>query len=138
MEKEMREIAIQFKLDIASMVDPTGLCSIPAAIYASSRGDYLGCCVNLLGVIPLFGKLAPAVKFAEKSPRLAFLAQKITFYEKWLELSTSATRRARQVEGALKVDIHGTTKASMFPMLAKVASEAGATLKNEGWILKII
>ena len=139
MEKEMREIAIQFKLDIASMVDPTGLCSIPAAIYASSRGDYLGCCVNLLGVIPLFGKLAPAAKFAEKAPRLAFLAQKITFYEKWLEMSTNATRRVGQVvEGSLKVALQGTTKATMLPKVAKAASEAGAVLKNQGWILKII
>src|ERR1039458_6952972 len=138
MREEMQQMAIQLGLDIASLVDPSGLLSIPAAGYAMHRGDYLGCCINLLGVIPLFGRLAPAVKFAEKSTRLAGIAPKITFYEKWLEMSTDATRRARQVEGALKVDIQGTTKASMVPMVAKVASEAGATLKNEGWILKII
>jgi hypothetical protein len=136
--EEMKRLAIQIGLDIASMVDPTGLCSVPAAAYAMNRGDYLGCCVNLLGVIPLFGKLAPAAKLAEVSPRLAFLATKITFYEKWLEISTDATRRVRQVvAGALKVDIQGTTKASMLPRVVKAATEAGAGLKNQGWILKI-
>src|ERR1017187_2514963 len=116
MREEMQQMAIQLGLDIASMVDPSGLLSIPAAGYAMHRGDYLGCCINLLGVIPLFGRLAPAVKFAEKSPRLAVLAQKITFYEKWLEMSTDATRRVPQVvEGSLKVAIQGTTKASMDP-----------------------
>ena len=139
MREEMQQMAIQLGLDIASMVDPSGLLSIPAAGYAMHRGDYLGCCINLLGVIPLFGRLAPAVKFAEKSPRLAVLAQKITFYEKWLEMSTDATRRVPQVvEGSLKVAIQGTTKASMVPIVAKAASDAGAVLKNEGWILKII
>ena len=138
MRQEIHEMAIQMGLDIASMVDPTGLCSIPAAGYAMHRGDYLGCCINLLGVIPLFGKLAPAAKFAEKSPRLAFLAQKITFYEKWLEISVDATRRARQATGMLKVEVQGTTKASMVAVVAKAASGAGNLLKNEGWILKII
>src|ERR1035438_4399596 len=42
MRKEIHEMAIQMGLDIASMVDPTGLCSIPAAGYAMHRGDYLG------------------------------------------------------------------------------------------------
>ena len=139
MRKEVEQIAIQLGLDIASLVDPTGLLSMPAAAYAMRRGDYLGCCLNLLGVIPLFGKLAPAAKVAEFSPRLAFLGEKITFFERWLEISADATRRVRQaVAGALKVEIQGTTKASMVPMVAKAASEAGAVLKNEGWILKII
>ena len=139
MKREMEQIAIQMGLDIASMVDPTGALSIPAAGYAMHRGDYLGCCVNLLGVIPLFGKLAPAAKIAEFSPRLAFLGEKITFFERWLEISADATRRAGQaVEGALKVAIQGTTKATMLPKVAKAASEAGTVLKNEGWILKIM
>ena len=138
MHEELKRLAIQIGLDILSMVDPTGACSIPAAGYAMNRGDYLGCCVNLLGVIPLFGKLAPAAKVALVSDRLAFLTKEITFFEKWLEISTDATRRVRQVvAGALKVDIQGTTKASMLPKVVKAASEAGAGLKNQGWILKI-
>jgi hypothetical protein len=137
-QEEMKRLAIQIGLDILSIVDPTGACSIPAAGYAMNRGDYLGCCVNLLGVIPLFGKLAPAAKVALVSDRLAFLTKEITFFEKWLEISTDATRRVRQVvAGALKVEIQGTTKASMLPRVAKAASEAGAGLKNQGWILKI-
>ena len=138
MHEELKRLAIQVGLDILSIVDPTGACSIPAAAYAMNRGDYLGCCVNLLGVIPLFGKLAPAAKVALVSDRLAFLTKEITFFEKWLEISTDATRRVRQVvAGALKVEIQGTTKASMLPRVAKAASEAGAGLKNQGWILKI-
>jgi len=136
MEQEIRQICIQVGLDVASLIDPTGLLSIPAAGYAMRRGDYLGCCLNLLGVIPLFGKLAPAAKIAEFSPRLAFLGKEITFYKKWLEMSTDATRRVRQVvAGALKVEIQGTTKATM---VAKAVSEGGGTLKNMGWIHKII
>jgi hypothetical protein len=132
---EMKRLAIQVGLDVASMIDPTGALSIPAAGYAMNRGDYLGCAVNLLGVIPLFGKLAPAAKVALISDRLAFLGKEITFLEKWLELSVDATRRARQaITGALKVEIQGTTRASMAPQVARDAAEAGAVLKNQGWL----
>jgi hypothetical protein len=139
-QEEIKKLAIQIGLDIASVIDPTGVCSIPAAGYAMNRGDYLGCCINLLGVIPLFGKLAPAAKVAIVSERLAFLTKEITFLEKWLEISTDATRRVRQSEqiaGALKVELQGTTKATMLPKVAGAAAEAAEGLKNLGWIHKI-
>lgn len=139
-QEELKKLAIQIGLDVASMIDPTGACSIPAAGYAMNRGDYLGCCVNLLGVIPLFGKLSSAAKVALVSDRLAFLTKEITFLEKWLEISIDATRRVRQTEniaGSLKVEVQGTTKATMLPKVAGAAAEAAEQLRNAGWVHKI-
>lgn len=136
-QEELTKLAVQIGLDIAALVDPTGLCSVPASAYALRNGDYLGSALNLLGVIPLFGKAASAAKAAEVTGRLAFLTKEVTFLQKWLEISVATGRRLRQtarIENALKVEIQGTTKATRA---AKALEEGSGLLKNAGWILKI-
>jgi hypothetical protein len=132
--KEIEKLAIQIGLDVAAMVDQTGAFSIPAAAYALRNGDYLGCTLNLLGAIPLFGTLADAGKVAKVSGRLSVLTKEISFLKKWLEMSTEVTRRVRQMSDPLRAEIQGTTRASQ---LSKVVEKATRALKNAGWILKI-
>lgn len=133
--EEIKKLAVQIGLDVSSMVDPTGALSVPAAAYALRNGDYLGCTLNLLGAIPLFGKLAGAGKVAKVSGRLSFLTKEITFLKKWLEMSTEVTRRVRQMSNPLKAEIQGTTRATQLP---KVVGEAARALNNAGgWIRKI-
>jgi hypothetical protein len=136
-QDELQKMAIQMGLDVAAMVDPTGLCSIPASAYALRNGDYLGSAMNLLGVIPLFGKAAALAKGAVEGGRLAFLTKEVTFLKGWLEISVATGRRLRQtnqIDNALRVEIQGTTKATQ---LAKAADEAAGLLKNTGWIQEI-
>lgn len=138
--EELKQLAIQVGLDIASMVDPTGLCSVPAAAYALNHGDYLGCCANLLGVIPIFGRATAAGKAAAVAGRLAYLTKEITFIEEWLKISISATRRLRQTEsasGLLKIEIQGTTKATMMAKTVAAVGDTADELKNLGWVHKI-
>lgn len=132
--EEIKKLAVMIGLDIAAMVDQTGAFSIPAAAYALRNGDYLGCTLNLLGAIPLFGTLADSAKVAKVSARLSFLTKEITFLKKWLEMSTETTRRVRQMSNALNVEIQGTTRATQLP---KVVAKAAEALKNSGWIKKI-
>lgn len=132
--EEIKKLAITIGLDVAALVDQTGAFSIPAAAYALRNGDYLGCTLNLLGAIPLFGTLADAGKVARVSARLSFLTKEITFLKKWLEMSVETTRRVRQMSNALNVEIQGTTKAAQLP---KVVARAAGALKNAGWIKKI-
>jgi hypothetical protein len=134
---ELVRLAAQVGLDIAAMVDPTGALSVPAAAYALRSGDYLGCAMNLLGVIPLFGKVLDAAKFAKISARIAELTKEVSFLEKWIGESTAVGRRLRQtgsIENALKVEIQGATRATQ---LARAAGEVSGLLKNASWIQKI-
>ena len=138
--EELKQLLIQAGLDVASMIDPTGAFSIPAAGYAMSRGDYLGCCANLLGVIPLFGRATSAAKAAAVSAKLAFLTKEVTFIEEWLKISVNATRRLRQSEaasGLLNVEVQGTTRATMVAKTATALHAATEGLKNLGWVRKI-
>ncbi|MCW5982014.1 MAG: hypothetical protein KIT09_28270 [Bryobacteraceae bacterium] len=132
--EEIKKLAVQIGLDIAAMVDQTGAFSVPAAAYALRNGDYLGCTLNLLGAIPLFGTLADAAKVAKVSGRLSFLTKEITFLKRWLEMSTEATRRVRQMTNPLKVEIQGTTRATS---VSKTVTKTANALKNAGWLKKI-
>lgn len=137
---ELIKLGIQIGLDIAAMVDPTGAFSIPASAYALRNGDYLGCAMNLLGVIPLFGKVADSAAVARISGRLTYLTKEITFMQRWLDMSANTARRLRQtssVENALKVEIQGTTKASAVASATKSATGALQMLKNSGWLMQI-
>jgi len=134
---EMVYLLKQMGLDVAAMVDPTGVFSVPAAAYALNHGDYLGCAMNLVGVIPLFGIAGKASKLGEIGGRLAELTREVKFLDQWLKDSTDIARRLRQtasIENPLRVEIQGSTRATQ---LAKAISEVGALLKNANWIHKI-
>jgi hypothetical protein len=50
---EELKLAISLGINIAAIFDPTGGLSLVGAVEASTRGDYLGCALNLAGAIPI-------------------------------------------------------------------------------------
>lgn len=137
MQKEFKEICIMLGLDIAAMVDPTGLMNFPAAVQASRMGDYLGCALNLLGLIPVIGKAANAAKNAKAIQRISFLTQELEFIKRWMEISTKALKRGNIGETGLNASIQGTTRASKVEAVAEAAIAAVKPLKNQGWVQKL-
>ncbi|WP_031499149.1 hypothetical protein [Bryobacter aggregatus] len=131
MQKEFHEICIMLGLDVAAMVDPTGLMNFPAAVQASRMGDYLGCTFNLLGLIPVIGKAANAAKNARVIQRLSFLTTELEFLDRWLKFSIKALRRGNAADTGLQLGLQGTTRA------VPAAKEINGLLKplhNAGWI----
>jgi hypothetical protein len=142
-QEEIKQIAIQAGIDVASILDPTPFTSFVGSGYALRRGDYLGCAISLLGAIPMIGELAKAGKAAAIEAKLTKLTQELNFFKRAIEESTVATREARLTGSVIDPAIQGTTKAAgaakstaIFkdvttgPALAKVAEEGGMSTKD--------
>ena len=76
-QDEIIQMGIQAGLDTTSILDPTGALSVAGAAYAMRRGDYVGCAMSLLGVIPVVGKACEIAKVAQASGRLARLSERL-------------------------------------------------------------
>ncbi len=134
MQKEFREVCKLLGLDVAALIDPTGLMNFPAAVQASTMGDYLGCTLNLLALIPGIGKVANAAKNARALDRIHFLSTELKFLERWLNLSVKSLKRGNGANTGLEVTIQGTTRASKTVRAAETAVSAVQPLKNNGWL----
>ena len=137
MQKEFHEICIMIGLDVAALIDPTGVMNFPAAVQASRMGDYLGCTLNLLGLIPLIGKAANAAKNARAIQRFNYLVTEIEFLDRWLKLSIKALRRGNAADSGLKLQIQGTTQATKTVHTIEEGVGMVKSLKNSGWIQKL-
>ena len=136
MQKEFRQVCIMIGLDVVALVDPTGLMNFPAAIQASRMGDYLGCTLNLLGLIPVIGKAATAAKNAKAIQRISFLTTELEFLNRWLKLSVKALRRGNAAESTLNLSIQGTTRATKVVRAGEEIA-AARKLKNVGWVQRL-
>lgn len=121
-------------LDVAALIDPTGLMNFPAAVQASRMGDYLGCALNLLGLIPAVGKIANAAKNGRAIDRVHYLSSELKFIENWLRLSVKALKRGNGTNTGLELSIQGTTRVTRAVRTAEVAVGAVKPLKNSGWL----
>ena len=120
---EMRQLALSLGLNIAAIFDPTGGLSLAAAIEASTRGDYLGCALNLVGAIPILGKAAQAARSSRMAARLEQLIGEMHVLTDWLKTSKTSLQRA----GVQAVGLEGK--------LVRSAGGAGESiLVNRGWI----
>lgn len=122
---EMKSLAISLGINIAAMVDPTGGLSLVGAVEASTRGDYLGCALNLLAAIPLLGKAAQAARNTRIAVRMEQLLSEIKVLNEWLAQSKAALQRSRL---AAEAGLAGVVKR---------VSSAATLLKNEGWIRRL-
>lgn len=134
MQKEFREICLMIGLDVAAMVDPSGLMNFPAAVQASRMGDYLGCTLNLLGLIPVIGKAANAAKHARAIQRISFLTRELEFVDRWLKFSVKALRRGNAAESGLELSIQGSTRATKTTYAVEEGVGMVKPLKNTGWL----
>jgi hypothetical protein len=126
--KELKALAKTLGLNLAALVDPTGLLSAAAAIDASEHGDYLGCALNLLACIPGIGKAAQAGRDAQIVQRIEVLTREVTILTKWLQESKAIlSRTSLQLAG-----LAGTTKA-----VAARVTTAVKLLVNRNWIHKL-
>jgi hypothetical protein len=122
-QKEIIEMAIQAGLDTTSILDPTGILSTAGAAYALRRGDYLGCAMSLLGVIPVVGKACEIAKVAEASGRLARLAERLKNLQALITNSAKATRELKLEGQVIREDVQLTTDLKA----ATQAARAGKT-----------
>ncbi len=132
--KELKSLALSLGLNVAAIFDPTGGLSLAAAIEASTRGDYLGCALNLVAVIPLIGKAAQAARNTEIAARIEKLISEISVLTKWLKDSKAILART---QGATIRGLEGFVKGSAA--IGKTVTQAAAIklLKNNNWIHNI-
>ncbi len=94
-QKEFHEFCIDAGLTAASFVDPTGISAVWMAERASERGDYLGCALALVAVIPVARQVAAAGKAAAIASRMDRLLIEMKALENALRLSTQVSRDFR-------------------------------------------
>lgn len=122
---EMKTLALSLGINIAAMVDPTGGLSLVGAVEASTRGDYLGCALNLAAAVPLLGKIAQAARNTRIAMRLDAVLSEIKILNEWLAQSKIAVQRGRLI-----------AEAGLAGVLKPIKA-AASTLRNEGWIRKL-
>lgn len=122
---EMQKLCISLGINIAAIFDPTGVMSLVGAVEASTRGDYLGCALNLVGAVPILGKVARAANQKMIETRLGIVLSELKTLKEWLAQSKIALQRARL---AADLRLAGVLK----PM-----KSAASALRNEGWIRKL-
>ena len=89
--EEMAKCAFDFKISLVTMLDPTGIASLPAARYALGEGDYVGCVTYLLGAVPLLGEAIKIPKVGFRLERLGAIQQRLQKLKQLLERSLKAT-----------------------------------------------
>jgi hypothetical protein len=134
---ELKQLAFSLGLNLAAIADPTGALSLAGAVEASTRGDYLGCALNLVAAIPLLGKAAQAVKNAQIVSRIAVLNKEITILTQWLKQSKAILGRtpglvAKGLEGVV-----GAAKKVKAVKGAPAGGSGGKILNTLGKITKL-
>jgi len=133
-QEEIIQMGIQAGLDTTSILDPTGVLSAAGAAYALRRGDYVGCAMSLLGVIPVVGKACEAAKVAQASGRLARLTERLKNLLEAIKSSGQVTREMRLEGNVIREEIQGTTDLAAASRAARGASKlltAGTDLAKE-------
>lgn len=123
--EELKKLVGALGINIAAIFDPTGGLSLVGAIEASTRGDYLGCALNLAGAVPILGKFAQAARNTRIATRVDALLSEIKVLNDWLKLSKSAIQRSRM---AAEAGLAG---------IAQRAYTSTRLLRNEGWIRRL-
>jgi len=108
-QQEIIQMGIQAGLDTTSILDPTGVLSAAGAAYAMRRGDYVGCAMSLLGIIPVVGKACEIAKVAQASGRLARLTQRLKNLLEAIQSSAKVTQEMRLEGNVIREEIQGTT-----------------------------
>ena len=121
-QDEIIAMAIQAGLDTTSILDPTGVLSAAAA-YAMRRGDYVGCAMSLLGIIPVVGKACEIAKVAQASGKLARLADRLKNLRELIMNSGRVSRELRIEGNIVREEIQGSTDLKA----ATEAARAGKT-----------
>lgn len=110
--KQAAECMRELGVSTAAILDPepisAGLLSIYLADLASKRGDYLGCALNLLGVIPLVGELAKAGKALATAAKCEALLQKVSELTQIIKEYTAFGRQVGETRG-LVPSVQGST-----------------------------
>lgn len=133
-QQEIIQMGIQAGLDTTSILDPTGVLSAAGAAYALRRGDYVGCAMSLLGVIPVVGKACELAKVAEASGRLARLTQRLNNLLEAIKASGRVTQEMRLEGAVVREEIQGTVDLAEATRAARGAvklATAGADLAKE-------
>ena len=123
--EELKKLAISLGINIAAIFDPTGGLSLVGAVEASTRGDYLGCALNLAGAIPILGKFAQAARNTRIAARMDALLSEIKVLNDWLTQSKNVLQRSRL---AAEAGLAG---------IVKRISAGAKLLRNEGWIRRL-
>jgi hypothetical protein len=92
--EELKKLAISLGINIAAIFDPTGGLSLVGAVEASTRGDYLGCALNLAGAIPILA-FAQAARNTRIAARMDALLSEIKVLNDWLTQSKNVLQRSR-------------------------------------------
>ena len=152
-QKELEQLLRELPLELASLVDPTGIASLGCAVRASEKGDYLGCALNLLAAIPLFGKVAKTAEVMKVVNQAEGLKAKIQAIRGYLEWSVKWTRSGlmgRTEAKLMDARIAATTQrtqadlkagqallAQLSARLAKAVKGGSAVVRNSGWLKSI-
>jgi hypothetical protein len=134
-QKEIIQMGIQAGLDTTSILDPTGVLSAAGAAYAMRRGDYVGCAMSLLGIIPVVGKACELAKVAQASGKLARLTQRLKNLMEAIKSSSKVTQEMRLEGAVIREELQGSTDLAAATRAASGASTklvtAGAELAKE-------
>ncbi|MFZ4479341.1 MAG: hypothetical protein ACOYNZ_05555 [Rhodoferax sp.] len=145
--KEMAQCAIDFKISVVTMLDPTGIASLPAARYALGEGDYLGCTMYLLGAVPLLGEFIKVPKVGLRLERIREFQQRLQKLQQLLERSLKTTmntgltnkvlRRGRPLPAHLRNAATFESEFASAERIIKCASNdaEAANLANRGGML---
>jgi hypothetical protein len=94
-QKQFQDFCIDAGLNAVSFVDPTGISAVVLAERASEKGDYLGCALALVSVIPVARQVAAAAKGAALAAKIDRLLMEMRALENALRVSTAASRDFR-------------------------------------------
>jgi hypothetical protein len=93
--KELNLEEVQAALDAAGIVDPTPASDLASAALSASRGDWLGCGLSLISVVPYIGDaVAKPVKGAKAAARLTKLADRLAGLKALRNKALAARKKA--------------------------------------------
>lgn len=129
--EELKQLAVTLSLNVGAMVDQTGALSFLGAVDASMQGDYLGCVLNLVGAIPLFGTIAKAARRTQIVLRMERILNECRMLQEWMSRSKAILQRAAVSDEARA--LRGLLSAAR----SRVTETVVKALENRGWILKM-
>ena len=123
--EELKKLAISLGINIAAIFDPTGGLSLVGAVEASTRGDYLGCALNLARChSDSLASSRRRAQYADRRPhgRPALRDQGA---QRLVHASKNVLQRSRLA-----------AEAGLAGIIKRVSAGA-KLLRNEGWIRRL-
>ncbi|HQU43651.1 MAG TPA: hypothetical protein PK867_12620, partial [Pirellulales bacterium] len=110
--QEAIELEQELGINIAAALDPDPISgsflSLYAADLASKRGDYLGCGMNLLAVVPLLGELAKAARAAAATAMYERLVARLEELVAVVKQYSAIGKQTGELKG-ISAELQGTT-----------------------------